>query len=94
MGAIQIAPIACAAIVWWLYYDLECWMNGATGRWRVFQWLWNDIRFNLPGGWERRLKTSRGDAEWAAEFPGISHLLGTHVFLPLGVWAAVRFFCT
>jgi hypothetical protein len=32
----QIVPIACAAIVWWLYCDFECWINGATGRWRAF----------------------------------------------------------
>lgn len=71
---------------WYGYYGLECVINGAPARWSTpFACAWSDLLFNLPGGWERRLRAARGDEEWAAEFPGLFYAFCIHAVLPAGV---------
>ena len=70
-------------IVWYALYGIECVINGATGGFSMpFLCLWDDIRFNVLGGWQRRLIAANGDEEWAAEFPGWGHFIRTHILLP------------
>ncbi|KKT91053.1 MAG: hypothetical protein UW92_C0019G0008 [Candidatus Jorgensenbacteria bacterium GW2011_GWA2_45_13] len=47
-------------IIWYLFYGLECFINGGTiGKSRFFfpfECLWNEILWNLPGGKETYVK--------------------------------------
>jgi len=83
--------VAFAAIiafgVWYLVYGLECFINGGMGGWELpFRCLWDDIRFNSPGGWQRRLRAVNGDEDWARQFPGIKHVVAMHVLFPVIVY--------
>ena len=87
--AIHVFAILAGALIWWVYFGLECYANGGASR---LSCLWDDIRFNTPGGWARRIRATNGDEEWAAQLPGLGHLIWTHVWVPLCPMIAVRMF--
>lgn len=92
---LNIAAIALGVVIWWLYYGVECFLNGAVGGWWLpFAEAWRELKWNLPiVGWTYRLADANGDAEWAAMLPGPIHFVFTCVVLPLvplGIVIAVR----
>lgn len=85
MTILQIIALSLGLIAWYLLYGLECFLNGAPrGSSMPFRCLAQDLSFNLPGGWGRRMKATKGDAEWASELPGWWHIWTTHICLPFG----------
>ena len=78
--------------IWWLYYGLECFVNGAHGGVELpFVEWWRELCWNLPFVGQRfRLKQTSGDVEWAAQLPGIFHFGITCVLLPLAPWLVYR----
>lgn len=87
---LAINVLILSGIFWYFFYGLECYMNGAGGGFFMpFRCLWDDFRFNMPGGWKRRLKAARGNVEWAKAFSGPIHFLCMHILLPFGLFFLV-----
>lgn len=82
-----IFTLALGFVIWYFYFGLECWINGAAssgyGNLIPFKCLWDDIKFNSPGGWKRRLEFTAGDEEWASQIPGIDRFIFNHILIPL-----------
>ncbi len=83
---------AIAFAIWYLVFGIECFINGAhyeNDLLMPFEQLYQEFSFNLPGGWERKLKAYKGStkhaAEWAAMYPGWGHILIMHLLFPCGV---------
>ena len=88
----QIIALALGLGAWYWIYGLECYMNGVQASASMpFRCLAQDLSFNLPGGWDRRMKATKGDAEWAGEFPGWWHIWTMHFCLPFGLFILIRF---
>jgi hypothetical protein len=91
---LDIAFLCFGLVAWWLYYGLECFINGATtgGFWLPLVCWFEELSWNLPFvGQKCRLAHTRGDADWAKQLPGPVHFLLTCVLLPLGPWLVYRF---
>jgi hypothetical protein len=83
---VLLAGVVLGFVAWYVLYSVECMVNGGDGDWLMaFRCAWDDLRFNLPGGWARRMAAVDGDDEWAGEFPGWGHILTMHVAIPVGV---------
>ena len=78
--------------LWWMYYGVECFINGAMGDWRMpFREAWRELLWNVPiYGWHWRLQFTRGDIEWAKDLPGPFHFLFNCVYVPLAPWIGYR----
>ncbi len=74
-------------ILWYCYYGVECAINGGTicrNQWFFhFPLLWEEFKWILPGGFNRKLNYTNGDIELAKTLPGIPHFIFTHMFIPL-----------
>jgi hypothetical protein len=89
--------ILIGLLIWWLYYGLECFLNGTMvqgGPYRLGMpfvcWI-EELSWNLPFvGWRARLDFTEGDAEWAKELPGPTHFIFSCVLLPLAPWLIFR----
>jgi len=71
--------------LWWAYYGVECFINGAFGGvWMPFRCWWEEFTWNIPIiGKYYRLKFTQGDKEWAKMLPGPIHFGLVCVVLPL-----------
>lgn len=84
-GAVMVIDLMYGLVLWWLWYTMECAVNGSMERiWSMaFVHMVQDVRCNLPiVGWKYRLELTNGDEKWAKMLPGRWHLLFTHVLLP------------
>ena len=93
MILLDILALVVGFFLWYFIFGVECYMNGGPlpSDWSMpFRGLVQDLSFNLPGGWERRLRFAEGDEEWAKQFPGWWHIYAIHVCLPLFPFGVVR----
>jgi hypothetical protein len=99
MTWIDVLLLAFGAAFWWLYYGLECFLNGTMNQGGPYRlgmpfvcWL-EELEWNLPiVGKLFRLDFTCGDEEWAAKLPGRVHFALTNVLLPLAPWIVYRAF--
>lgn len=85
--------LAIGLFVWWLYYGLECYLNGTLngGSLMPFVCWFEELSWNTPvTGWRARLEFTCGDADWARKLPGLGHFIPVCVLLPLGPWLIWR----
>lgn len=88
--------LALGVFVWWLYYGLECYLNGTlNGGIRMpFACWFEELSWNMPFvGWRARLDFTCNDEDWARRLPGWGHFIPTCIVLPLApelIWRAFK----
>lgn len=88
---VQIALLWFGLVIWYFYYGVECFLNGAYSLVSDFimpfeQWCL-ELSWNIPFVGETfRVKFANGDKEFADELYCPLHFLITCVLLPLGPW--------
>jgi hypothetical protein len=94
---IEFLCLFIGLLIWWFYYGLECFLNGAqsAGPWYGLtmpftQWL-HELSWNLPFvGRIFRVRYAGGYGDTANMLPGRVHFLIVCVLLPLAPWMAYR----
>lgn len=85
-SAVSILLLCLGFIVWFFYYGLELFLNGAHMQKSPFYYAYQELMCILPGGWKRKLKYCENDIELAKSLPGISHFVFTHILIPFGLF--------
>lgn len=75
--------------MWYFYYMLELFINGATLGYEgkiclmPFKFAWMEFTWLLPGGLKKKYEHVGKDIEWLLMMPGFYYFFFTHIFLPL-----------
>jgi hypothetical protein len=81
------AALVFGFVLWWIYYGLECYINGEIGCNQYamrFRLMWEEFLWILPGGKKRKLEYCNGNEDLADTLPGPLHFICTHILLPFG----------